>query len=438
MTQTIQFRKSREMITYEALNAVITGNAFLPSISLVPLLQHRGSPANPLVAPGEQVREGQLIARGSSSDSAHIHSPIPGIIQKFKTVPQPDGSMGVVAVIRLSGAFDILGKKQEQNNWRYSSEREITGILEDKGVICTFEHPDPLVPLIRAAKKKGRPVLVVRLFDLDPTCQTDSMLAEQYFSIILEGAAIIARALDASAVLFVYSGKEKNQFTISADISSELFHKRKILFRRVEARYPSGNTGCFNEIYGAAFPDGKTGSTLFIDPVTAISVWEAVVQNKPILYRYISVSGHALKKPAFLKVRIGTPIGDVIEECGGFKADPARIIVNGLLTGTSVYDLDTPVTKYTKSLHIMDNESCPSYSVNNCIHCGRCVQVCPVSIDPYKTVANIRKGIFSPKTISDIRTCQNCGCCVIVCPSRIPMHHIISEAESRMQKGEYK
>ena len=104
---------------------------------------------------------------------------------------------------------------------------------------------------------------------------------------------------------------------------------------------------------------------------------------------------------------------------------------------TAIYDLDTPVTKYTKSLHLMDKETCPDYTVRNCIHCGRCLQVCPVSIDPMRIVNSIQRDRLLPAVREAVRDCQNCGCCAIVCPSRIPLHHIIREAAVQL-KGEAK
>jgi len=101
-----------------------------------------------------------------------------------------------------------------------------------------------------------------------------------------------------------------------------------------------------------------------------------------------------------------------------------------------VYDLDTPVTKYTKSIHIMDSETCPSYTVHTCIHCGRCLQVCPVKIDPMRVVVGIKKTKHARQLLESLKSCQFCGCCAIVCPSRIPLHHSIREARDRLLKGE--
>lgn len=425
MTRFIRFKRSFEHIRFESPVLLHSGNAFLPTTALVPLQQHEGTPATPVVPVGEHVREGQLLARGYGPLSAHIHAPIPGILQEIRTVSLPDGKRGEAAVIKLSGSFDILGRKQEQFPWQLSPESEILRVLEEKGVINTFDHPVPLVPQLREAKKSQGAVLALRLFDYDPTCQLDAWLAAEQLRTVLEGTAIIAKSFDARAVYLVHDGKPGKG--PPSKLVEEIFGERKVTVLHSDKRYPSGNERRFKVLL-------KEKSPVLVDPVTALSAYEAVVNNQPVLQRYIAISGPALGSPAILKVRIGTPIGDIIEECGGFKTDPARIVVNGLLTGTAVYDLDSPVTKYTKSLHIMDRDTCPSYTVRECIHCGRCMQVCPVSIDPMRVVYGIRRLKLEPVVLRSIAACQFCGCCAIVCPSRIPLHQIIREA-SEWHKG---
>ncbi len=425
MTRFIRFKRSNEHIRFDSPVLLHSGNAFLPTTALVPLQQNEGTPAIPVVPTGERVREGQLLARGNGHDSAHIHASIPGILQEIRTVSLPDGKRGKAAVIKLAGSFDILGRKQEKFPWQLSPASEILRVLEEKGVINTFDHPASLVSQLRAAKKTEKAILALRLFDYDPTCQLDSWLATEHLRTVLEGTAILAKSCDARTVYLVHDEKAGNG--PEAKLVEEIFGERKVTIRHSDKCYPSGNARQFMVLL-------KEKDPILIDPVTALSAYEAVVNNQPVLQRYVAISGPALGSPAILKVRIGTPIGDIIEECGGFRTDPARIVVNGLLTGTAVYDLDTPVTKYTKSLHIMDKDTCPSYTVRECIHCGRCMQVCPVSIDPMRVVYAIRKLKMKSVVIRSIAACQFCGCCAIVCPSRIPLHQIIREA-SEQQKG---
>ena len=430
MTQFVRFKKSSESIRFDVPSIEFSGNAFLPSTAMVSLLQHKGSQAKPVVAIGERVKEGQLLARGTTIESSNVHSPIPGIVREFKTIAMPDGTMQEAAVILLSGSFDLLGRKEEHYPWQNVPESEILRVLEDKGTINTFEKPVPLVPMLREAKQKGNRTLAIRFFDNDPTCRLDSWLVADRLAMVLEGSALVARALDAQKIFLVHCEKKWNG--PDGKKLKEIFQDRTVLTVRSSGRYPSGNEGQIRSILNKQSDCPNADDAILMDPVTAMAAYEAVVTNNPSLNRYIVVTGPALEHPAILKVKVGTTIGDVIEECGGFKVDPARIVVNGLLLGHAVYDLDTPITKYTKSLHVMDKESCPPFKVRNCIHCGRCLQVCPVGIDPHRIAASIRSEKTTKKLLASVSACQYCGCCAIVCPSRIPLHHIIGEASLRL------
>ena len=432
MMRFVRFSRSMESIAFEAPVLSYVGNAFLPSIAVVPLQQNTGKPSQPVVAVGERVREGQLLARGTPPDSVNIHAPIPGILKEFSAIPLPNGAMGNAAIIQLSGSFDILGRRTENFPWKSISESEILRVLEDKGVINTFDKPCPFVPELRKARKMGKATLAIRLFDADPTCQLEDALVASSLETILIGTSLIAKACEASDVYLIHSGKK---WPGPADKKLEEFFASRQSHRiRASSRYPSGNDGLIRSLV-ASSTKKPLGELICIDAVTAISAYDAIVHNQPVVSRTIVVTGTALGRPEILTVRIGTPIGDGIAECGGFKNPPERIVVNGLLTGTAVYDLDTPITKYTKSLHIMDSDACPGYTVTQCVHCGRCLQVCPVKIDPMRVVIGIDKSKHAPELLNSLKKCKQCGCCAIVCPSRIPLHHRIREANVRLNKG---
>lgn len=433
MTHFVRFKRSSESFSFETAAPSIVGNSFLPSVALVPLRQQRGAESKIIIQTGERVREGQLLARSPSPEGCNVHAPIPGVLRRVREVSLPDGTMGQAAEIVLSGSFDILGRREDRCLWNKIPSMELCKILEDKGVVNTSGDPEPLSACVRAAKRDKYPAIILRLFDSDPTTRLDSLLAREELSSVIEGCAILASAIGAREVVAVH--ERKRPVSIDASKLDDLFPGIDFRLAEASGRYPDGNReSLLTYAYGSrSRPEAP--SILCIDPGTALAARDAIVKNQPTLSRYVYVSGSALAGNALLRVRIGTPIGDLIEECGGFIVPPSRVIVNGLITGHALYDLDTPVTKSTKSLHVMGSDECPDYDVQPCIHCGSCLMVCPVKIDPARTVTLIRKDRVSPDVSRDIAACQACGCCAMVCPSRIPLHHVIRSAKNRDSKG---
>lgn len=431
MIRFIRFRRSMESFALTQPRPKEICTAFLPPVALVPFKQDSCNEASPVVTEGSRVREGQLIARGTPPDMTRIHAPVPGLLRSIRKGGTGNGTTDGMAEIVLSGSFDILGRKEENFSWKNTPESEILKLLEDRGVVCTFDDAVPLAPILRSAKKQKNAAVVIRLFDLDPTCQLDSFLTEHLFREVIEGAALIARSIHVQKIYFVHDDPEGPDAVELKNLTGPI----EPHLVRTDNRYPSGNRKQLSKLLES---EADADTLVFIDPSTAVSAHDAVVHNKPVLYRYVHVSGPAVKESAVMKAKIGTTIGGLIQECGGFTENPSRIVVNGLITGTAVSDLTTPVTKTTKSVHVMDNENCPDYKVYDCIHCGRCLQVCPVYLDPMELVDAITYGEISPAQKTLIESCQHCGCCSMVCPSRIPLHHILRESRDISEQGAVK
>ena len=147
-----------------------------------------------------------------------------------------------------------------------------------------------------------------------------------------------------------------------------------------------------------------------------------------MLTTYLLLTGKTLEHAKVVKVRIGTPIGHLIEECGGFKSKNTHIILNGLLRGTLVDSLDLPAGKGIKSIHAVGKDIDIQQQLEECGHCGQCLRNCPAYIDTIDTVRRIQKKRYDAETMRSIALCSGCGCCSAVCPVRIPLRTIITSA----------
>jgi electron transport complex protein RnfC len=170
----------------------------------------------------------------------------------------------------------------------------------------------------------------------------------------------------------------------------------------------------------------ELGSLIILGPATLAAIHDAVKLKKPILDRYVAVGGSAVKVPQVMKVRIGTRIGEIFDQCGGFTGNPARIAVGSPLAGRTVLDLDEPVMKTSYGIFALLEAQMGGTVARNCISCGECRTVCPVGLDPedlYKRVCIKRKG-----TARRTSECHGCGCCEAVCPSRLPLSRTIADS----------
>lgn len=447
------FNRKPVNLLYTADSVPFKGNAFLPGVAVIPLRQHEGNAARPVVSPGTHVREGQLIAAAGGAPSAPVYSSIPGILREYRTVPLADQTLTEAAVIQLEGPFDISGKERPVFSWEAESPGMLLKLTEEFGLVGTFGSPQPLGYQLRsfladfsAASPEGNPadqgVLAVRMFDLDPSCFTDRFLVRSRLDMVLQGCRIAAKILGVQKFCFIYDRKA----AVIRELPENLFGSPGLEVRSAVTSgvYPCGDTVLCKETAAKTFEKCRATDIFCLDPWTAFSLYETAVFRHPCLHRPLLVAGSAIHVPQILNVRIGTRVGDVIEECGGFKVSPAKIVAGGLLTGRALYDLDTPIDRNVRSLHFMTKDESPVRPVSPCIHCGRCLRICPQHLDPARMAALLQRNAFSsgsgygPALEAALSRCIGCGSCSAVCPARIPLHHIARNAlpsALRMEKS---
>jgi electron transport complex protein RnfC len=190
-------------------------------------------------------------------------------------------------------------------------------------------------------------------------------------------------------------------------------------------KYPQGDEKqLIKAICGREVPSG--GLPLDIGCVaanagTVHAIYEAVVTGRPLIDRIVTVSGGAIRNPANLKVRIGTPIGELINECGGFRTLPVKIVSGGPMMGQTLFDLDTPVTKGTSGILALTEREVNAAPRTACIQCGRCVDACPIGLEPTRLFKSVDHFDYEVAVRDGLMDCRECGSCGYVCPARIPL-----------------
>ena len=399
--------------------------AFLPSLSVIPLIQHSGAQALPLVSAGDIVREGMLIGRSRGAYSANIHATVPGRVIRIASWKSSGNQIQEGILIRMKGSFEKLGKREETFSWEGMLSYDIQRCIAEYGVVEMEGTGCPVSDIISSFRNTPEPItLVVRCVFDDPWLASDYVLCKERTMEVLEGAAIAARTSRVSRIIFAVSHKDKeiSEIFINAGFKWGI----PVSVVHVSSRYPQHNRRELELVLrNYQKKEGlDLGSLFILGPATLAAVYDAVKLRKPVLERYVTVGGTALNNPQVMKVRIGTRIGELINDCGGFKGTPKMIATGSPFLGRPVIDLDEPVIKTTFAVYAnMDRYGeISSEFKSSCIGCGECRYVCPVGLDPeeiYKAIQVKRKN--KAQELSGAKDCHGCGCCELVCPSALPL-----------------
>jgi electron transport complex protein RnfC len=404
--------------------------AFLPTLSVIPLVHHPGGRVFPLVSVGDTVREGMLVGRSSGPGSANVHATVPGRVIRKVSWRDSEGHVNEALVIRTEGSFERLGKREEIFSWAGMNPYDLQRLISDYGVVEMEGPGRPVAETLSAFRKSGGPLtLVVRCVFDDPWLAADYVLCRERLAAVVEGSFIIAKAAEKTVrVIFAVSRREKE------------------LGEAMLAEAAGGNIPVSMVLAGSKYPQRKRrelelvlrnyvkregldlGSLLILGPATLAAAYDAVKFKRPILDRYVAVGGSAVRRPQVMRARIGKRIGDLIEECGGFIDRPWRVAVGSPLSGKAVADLDEPVTKTSYAVFAMLKAQAGGYTARDCISCGECRSVCPVGLDPEELYKQITGGSFALSgnpSIPGQSGCHGCGCCEVVCPSRLPLSEVI-------------
>lgn len=390
------------------------GNAFLPERAFVPIGYKNEDEPSLYVSTGSRVREGELIGKGSPlSCFSVIHSPIPGEVKGNREFEIMPSKILNTLDILLDGSFDILGKAKKNYEWKNDDTSVLLEKLENAGIADTAGRIVlPLSTYLKKALKKNITEVSTTLLDFYPSQSLDSFLGRENFKRIVEGALILSHILNDVGIKIFHNIKDARLIAGYQEDAASICGSIPCHFHRVANIYPLH----LNLI----------SSTFFVDASTAYYVYEALVNDIPMTSVYVSVHGELISKPKIFRAKIGTPIINLLQECARLNGEPYGVIINGLTSGYAIKDLNVPITKDMKSIHVMGKKCLHLEEELDCIGCARCFNACPCNIDPIAIVRAIKKDAVTEENAQAIKKCAGCACCSIVCPARNGLARIIT------------
>lgn len=398
-------------------------NAPIPSRPIISLHQHMGKPAQCIVKVDDELREGMLIGKADGFFSSNVHSPVPGKVADIVDIYLPNGIKSRAVIAELEGEFDRSGKSREPRQWESLTAKVLLDKIQEMGIVglggATF--PAHMKYFIREGLKAE--YFVVNGVECEPYLTSDHRLMLEKTKEVLEGIKIVRKVLGAEKVIIGIEANKPDAVTVMM----QAVEQAKLDFRVqvLNVKYPQGDEKqLLKALTGREVPSG--GLPIDIGAVvtnvgTIYSIYEAVVFDKPVIERFVTVTGSIIRNPANLKVRIGTPVRDLIEECGGFTEMPGKLVAGGPMMGFALSDVDVPVTKGTSGVVALSKREASVQTESNCIRCGQCIVSCPFGLNPTHLYRLIDHQEYDSAIGEGLMDCKECGCCSYVCPSGIPL-----------------
>jgi electron transport complex protein RnfC len=398
--------------------------------------QHPGMPADVVVSKGDFVDEGQLIGLAKDRLGANVHATVPGRIIDVGGYPTVNGTQPVV-VVEAEGAFTTTGSLAMVNAWEKLEGTALLKMISDAGIVGLGGFTLPAFEKITNASEKKAHTLIINAVESEPYLTADDILMKTYPSEILEGIYILLKITGLKkAFIGIEYNKDQSIKALNAELTKNS-SDRIVTIKRLKTKYPQcAEKLLVYSILGETIPLNAYPSdvgVLILNVATVYAIREAVIYNKPLIDRYITVSGSMINRPGNYKVRIGTRISDIIEECGGLKDEPFATVMGGPMRGCFIKSFDIPVEKGTTGVLFLSGEEVKSVNDDSCIRCGRCISVCPAGLVPRDIAGAAEIKRFDLINSMHLNSCIMCNCCSYICPSKRPLSFLIEMAKENIR-----
>ncbi|MFZ2052984.1 MAG: electron transport complex subunit RsxC [Candidatus Aminicenantales bacterium] len=407
-----------------------------PERVIIPLLQHFGSPARPLVKKGQEVFLGQMIGETTGLFSAHVHASVSGTVLAIEEHVH-SGGYPVPAVVISNDGQDRMGSETGGTADPFSlSPDEIRQKVKDAGVVGLGGAAFPTAVKLAPPKDKPIDILIINGCECEPMLTADYRLMLEHPEAVLKGAELARRAVGAHKTII---GIEDNKGE-AADILRRQADHFPVDIHLLKTKYPQGAEK--NLIYALLRREVPRGGLPFDVGIvvqnvgTVKAIWEAVSAGKSLYERAVTVGGPGIRQPKNLLARIGTPFRTAVDFCGGLKEDANTLIMGGPMMGLAQWSLDTPIVKGTSGI-LAWRSPAPAFEYP-CIRCGRCVEHCPMGLSATQLHKFVRYGKWAEAENWGVLDCVECGCCQYICPSKIPLVHWMRLGKNKINRAKRK
>ncbi len=439
-------------------------DAKLPERVVIPMSMHIGAPAKPVVGVGDAVKKGQKIGEAQGAVSVPVHASISGKVIAVGNFPSPMGADAQAVVIESDGKDEWADDLTGHEDYLSLNPDVLRNIIKEAGIVGMGGATFPAHVKLSPPKEKKIKYAILNGAECEPYLTADARLMEEIPGDIIEGLKIIMTIL---RVTDGFVGIEDNKKAaikamtaeagkVACELVVDTYYERDgiqydvpkgcrmgVRVVPLPVKYPQGSEKqLIKAVTGLEVPPGHLPmdvGAVVQNVATAAAIYQAVRFGRPLIERVLTVTGPGINEPKNLRVRIGTLFEDIISQCGGINRKAAKVVMGGPMMGVAQASLGVPVIKGASGIvALSEKEAVNVMDFGPCIRCGRCIDVCPMGLNPSVLGQLIEKGRFEEAKEYGLMDCFECGSCSFVCPSGRPMVQFIKWAKRELAKKKAK
>ncbi|MDX1622974.1 MAG: electron transport complex subunit RsxC [Gemmatimonadota bacterium] len=406
-----------------------------PEEVVLPVRQHAGKPAVPIVRPGDRVERGDTVAEADGFVSAPVHASAAGTVKEIGWWPHPDGSTDRAIRIAVDRWSPQIPRPRIVPRWEGLAADEVVRAVQAAGVVGLGGAAFPTHVKLSPPDDVDIELLIVNGAECEPYLTTDHRTMVEYPERVHFGVRVMMRALGVEqAVIGVEKNKpdaiERLRETAPGDLDVEVVG--------LTVKYPQGaEKMLIKSVTGREVPSGKLPMHVGVVVQNAGSIAtiaEVFESGLPLVERIVTVTGPGVRRPSNLIVPVGTRLRDALDFCGGLADDATEILFGGPMMGVPQSDLDVPLVKGTTGVVVLTGAGSAERTAYPCIRCGTCLEACPVFLNPQRLGRLARAGRYEEMAESHLDDCMLCGSCSYVCPSNIPLSQMFALAKGQLRR----
>ena len=401
-----------------------------PNMVTIPMQQHIGAPCDPIVKVGDKVKIGQVIGQSKAFVSAPIHSSIAGTVKKIAPIDSPLGGKVTCVVIESDGSNEIDENVKPRGTVESLTKEEIISIIKESGITGMGGASFPTHVKLSPPPDKKIDTIILNGAECEPYLTADHRLMVEEPEKVVYGLKAIMKAVGVDKG---FIGIENNKPDAIEALKKAASSESNIEVVALAAKYPQGDEKrLINAITKKVVPAGGLPMDVGVivnNVGTAAAISDAIRTGMPLIERIVTITGGAVNKPKNLLVKIGTSFKDVIEQCDGYKEQPGKIVMGGPMMGFAQHTDEVPVIKGTSGILVLTEKQAKTPDPQPCIRCGKCVDICPVYLQPLFISQYSLKGMYDKAQSFNALNCIECGSCSFICPSKRPLLESIRVAK---------